>query len=46
VVDRRSSVENLKLLIASKLRESIDNLIFRRGGSHGAELIEDDLSFK
>jgi len=39
-------VEQLKLQIASQLGESLDNIIFRRGGSHGAELVEDELGLR
>ena len=46
VVDRRILVEQLKAKIAAQINESIEGIIFRRGGSHGAELVEDDLSFK
>ena len=39
-------MEQLKLQIASQLGESLDNIIFRRGGSHGAELVEDELGLR
>jgi len=46
IVDRRVLIESLKNQIAQKLNLPIDGVIFRRGGSHGAELVEDDLTFK
>lgn len=46
VVDRRILVEELKKRMAIALNEPLDKIIFRRGGNHGAELIEDDLPFK
>jgi hypothetical protein len=46
IIDRRSTVEQLKLKIVEYLGESLDCIIFRRGGSHGAELIEDGLGLK
>ena len=46
VVDRRILIESLKTQIANKLNLPIEGVIFRRGGSHGAELVEDDLTFK
>jgi hypothetical protein len=36
----------LKNAIAKKIGQKFDNLIFRRGGSHGAELVEDELGLK
>jgi len=32
--------------VCKQLGRSIDSIIFRRGGAHGEELIEDDLYFK
>ena len=46
VIDRRSTVEELKKKIAEQLNEKIEYVIFRRGGAHGAELVEDELNFK
>ena len=46
VVDRRISVLDLKKKIANYFNLSLDTLVFRRGGSHGMELIEDDYSLK
>lgn len=46
VIDKRSTVEDLKKQIAEKLGQSIETIIFRRGGAHGAELVEDELNFK
>lgn len=46
MIDRRSSVEDLKTKIALKLEQKLENVIFRRGGAHGAELVEDELDFK
>ncbi len=46
VIDRRSTIDQLKAEVAKRLRISVDALIFRRGGAHGEELIEDDLTFK
>lgn len=36
----------LKEKIAAKIGLTLDCLVFRRGGSHGAELVEDDLGIK
>ena len=46
LIDRRQTVEQLKQEISLKLGVDVNELIFRRGGAHGAELSEDDLSFK
>jgi hypothetical protein len=46
VIDKRLLVQDLKNKIAEKISESLDHVIFRRGGQHGAELVEDDLTFK
>lgn len=41
VVDRRITVLELKKIIAKKFDFSIYELVFKRGGSHGVELIEE-----
>ena len=46
VIDRRSLVDDLKKQIAVTLGEKLDEVIFRRGGAHGAEIVEDELNFK
>lgn len=46
IVDRRQSVLDLKIQIANTLELSLAELVFRRGGTHGAELVEDELSLK
>lgn len=46
VVDKRISVMELKLKIASYFDMSLAEIVFRRGGSHGTELVEDDDSLK
>ena len=46
VVDRRITVEQLKEKIAQKLGKTLDVLVFKRGGSNGAELVEDELGIK
>ena len=46
IIDRRLLVEDLKKKIAEQLGESLDCIIFKRGGAFGAEMIEDDLPFK
>lgn len=46
VIDRRSTVLDLKLAISKEVATPLENLIFRRGGSNGAELVEEDLLFK
>lgn len=40
------SVLDLKLKISSAVGISLDQLVFRRGGAHGVELLEDDDSLK
>lgn len=45
-MDRRISVLDLKKKIAAQLNKDIDTLVFRRGGSHGMELLEDNYSLK
>jgi len=46
VVDRRISVLDLKIEIGKFFNLDLDSIVFRRGGSHGTELLEDDLSLK
>lgn len=46
IVDRRSSVLDLKLMIADHLEMPLAEIVFKRGGTHGSELSEDDLSLK
>ena len=46
IVDRRIRVLDLKIKISQKLDIGLDKLVFRRGGSHGVELLEDDDSLK
>ena len=46
IVDRRISVLDLKLKISQAVGVSLDQLVFRRGGAHGVELLEDDDSLK
>jgi hypothetical protein len=46
-VDRRSTVLDLKIMIVSFFNDfPLNELIFRRGGAHGTELVEDDLTLK
>jgi len=46
-VDRRSTVLDLKIRIVSFFDDfPLNELIFRRGGAHGTELVEDDLTLK
>ena len=40
------SVLDLKLKISTVVGISLDQLVFRRGGAHGVELLEDDDSLK
>jgi hypothetical protein len=42
IVDRRISVLDLKIKIAESFNLSLSELVFRRGGSHGTELLEDE----
>ena len=37
---------DLKLKISERVGIGLDSLVFRRGGSHGVELLEDDDSLK
>jgi hypothetical protein len=46
IVDRRITVIELKLLIAQRLDKQVNMLVFKRGGTHGAELVEDDQTLK
>lgn len=46
IVDRRISVLDLKIKIADFHEMSLSSIVFKRGGSHGTELIEDDHSLK
>ena len=46
IVDRRESVLDLKLRIASILGLDISRLVFKRGGTHGVELANDEQSLK
>ena len=46
VVDKRISVMEFKLKVCQYLDVSLSEIIFRRGGSHGTELLEDDDSLK
>jgi hypothetical protein len=46
VVDRRTSVLDLKIRISEVFSIPLSELVFRRGGSHGTELIEDELTLK
>lgn len=46
LIDRRSSVLQLKEAICEKIGLDLDQIVFRRGGANGAELIDDDLPFK
>ncbi len=46
IVDRRITVLDLKVMIAKVLGHNVNMLIFKRGGTHGAELVEDDQTLK
>lgn len=46
IVDRRISVLDLKIKLSTFLGVGLHELVFRRGGSHGVELLEDDDSLK
>ena len=46
IVDRRISVLDLKVQIAETLGQKLSILVFKRGGTHGAELIEDESTLK
>lgn len=40
------SVLDMKIRISKEIGLSLDNLIFMRGGSHGSEIKEDDITLK
>lgn len=42
IVDKRMSVLDFKIKIAEKLGVGLGEVVFKRGGSYGTELIEDD----
>ena len=46
IMDQRMSILDLKAKISKHLGISLANLIFLRGGSHGNEIKEDELSLK
>lgn len=47
MVDRRNSVLDLKMKIAKYFDNmDVDKIVFRRGGSHGMELLEEQESLK
>ena len=46
IVDRRITVLDLKIKIGEFFNISLSELVFRRGGSHGTELLEDEQSLK
>ena len=46
VVDRRITVLDLKIAISKYFDLDLSEIIFRRGGSHGTELIEDEETLK
>ena len=46
VVDRRISVLDLKIEISNQVNMQLSDIVFRRGGAHGTELLEDDDSLK
>lgn len=46
IVDRRISVLDLKIKLSAFLGVGLHEIVFRRGGSHGVELLEDDDSLK
>jgi len=46
IMDRRESILDLKLKIASSLVRPLQELVFRRGGTHGSELVDDEQSLK
>jgi len=45
-IDRRKTLRDLKDKVALSVGLGLDQLIFRRGGSHGLELVEDELTVK
>lgn len=46
ICDRRLSVLDLKVQIAHRLDTPLSELVFRRGGTHGTELLEDENTLK
>jgi hypothetical protein len=46
IADRRITVIDLKIIIAERLGKKVNTLVFKRGGTHGAELVEDDQTLK
>ena len=46
ILDRRMSVLDLKIKISTFLGIGLHELVFRRGGAHGVELLEDEDSLK
>lgn len=46
IMDQRMSVIDLKIRISKELGKSIEKLIFMRGGAHGSEIKDDDISLK
>lgn len=45
-MDQRMSVIEMKIRISSEIGMSLDSIIFMRGGSHGSEIKEDDITLK
>ena len=45
-MDRRICILDLKLKIAEIFKKDLDQIVFRRGGYNGMELVEDELSLK
>ena len=46
IADRRITVSDIKILIAKRLGKKVNTLVFKRGGTHGAELVEDDQTLR
>ena len=46
IVDRRITVRDLKAIISVKVGIGLDELVFKRGGAHGVELLEDEDTLK
>ena len=46
ILDSRKKVEDLKKGMADQLNFDINQMIFRRGGQHGAQIFEDDQELK
>ena len=44
--DKKVTVMDLKCLIAERLGKGLEKLVFRKGGTHGAELTQDELTLK